>query len=45
MNRKMIGDKQAFGIEYEFLDDSHDIEIAMYVSGVNILHLSVMAKL
>ena len=37
MKTSLIGDKQVFGIEYTFLDGSHDTEIAMYVKGRNIL--------
>ena len=37
MKKRLVGDKQQFAIEYAFLDDSRDTEIAMYVEGKNIL--------
>lgn len=37
MDKKLIGDKNQFAIEYSFFDDSHDTEIAMYIDGSNIL--------
>ena len=37
MQKKLIGDKCKFAIEYSFCEGSHDTEIAMYVDGVNIL--------
>ena len=37
MQKSIIGDKNVFAIEYGFIDESHDTEIAMYVDGNNIL--------
>ena len=37
MQKRLIGDKNIFAIEYAFLDDSQETEIAMYVYGKNIL--------
>ena len=36
-NKKLIGNKDYFGISYAFLDDEKDTEIEMYVNGSNIL--------
>ena len=36
-NKKLIGNKDYFGISYAFLDDEKDTEIEMYVKGSNIL--------
>ena len=33
----IIGDKAVFAIEYEFVDDTRDTEISMFVNGINIL--------
>ena len=36
-NKKLIGNKDYFGIAFAFLDDEKDTEIEMYVNGSNIL--------
>ena len=36
-NKKIIGNKDYFGISFAFLDDEKDTEIEMYVNGSNIL--------
>lgn len=36
-SKKIIGNKDYFGIAYAFLDDKKDTEIEMYVNGSNIL--------
>ena len=35
--RKTIGDKRIFAIEYAFFPDSHETELLMYINGSNIL--------
>ncbi len=37
MDEIIIGEKTYFGIGYTFYDDTHETEIAMYFSGINIL--------
>ena len=37
MQRKLVGDKGTFAIEYAFCEDSRSTELSMYVAGKNIL--------